>query len=100
MDSRDQLSAEQLRAARALLNWSRVRLAARANLSESTICEFENGFRKTNSRNVSAMRQPLEDAGIAFTDEGFPSLTRSDDQDNGRHADNRTWRRRHIKRAP
>ncbi|WP_292340658.1 MULTISPECIES: XRE family transcriptional regulator [Mesorhizobium] len=49
-----------------------MRLAARANLSEPTICEFENGFRKTNSRNVSAMRQALEGAGIAFTDEGGP----------------------------
>ncbi|TGQ04525.1 helix-turn-helix transcriptional regulator [Mesorhizobium sp. M2E.F.Ca.ET.219.01.1.1] len=94
MDSRDQLSAEQLRAARALLNWSRVRLAAKANLSESTICECENGFREPNPRNAFAMRRALEDAGIVFTVEGTPSLARSEGQNSGRHADNRNWRRR------
>ncbi|TIO48900.1 MAG: helix-turn-helix transcriptional regulator [Mesorhizobium sp.] len=69
MDSRDQLSAERLRAARTLLNWSRVQLAAKANLSESTICE----------------RDPLK---------GTPSLARSEGQNSSRHADNRNWRRR------
>ncbi|WP_245307402.1 helix-turn-helix transcriptional regulator [Mesorhizobium sp. AA23] len=52
MDSREILSGQQLKAARVLLNWSRVRLAARANLSEATISEFENGFRTPNPRNV------------------------------------------------
>ncbi|TIN15689.1 MAG: helix-turn-helix transcriptional regulator, partial [Mesorhizobium sp.] len=51
MDSRDLLSADQSRAARALLNWSRVRLAAKANLSEMTISDFENGFRKPRPHN-------------------------------------------------
>ncbi|TGS90122.1 helix-turn-helix domain-containing protein, partial [bacterium M00.F.Ca.ET.177.01.1.1] len=46
MDSQYQLSADQVRAARALLRWSRVRLAAKANLSETTISELENGARK------------------------------------------------------
>ncbi|TIW52293.1 MAG: helix-turn-helix transcriptional regulator [Mesorhizobium sp.] len=94
MDSRDQLSAGQLRAARALLNWSRVRLAAKANLSEGTISEFENGFGKPNPRNAAAMRRALEDAGIVFTVEGTPSLARPEGQNSGRHADNRNWRRR------
>ncbi|TGU93174.1 XRE family transcriptional regulator [Mesorhizobium sp. M00.F.Ca.ET.151.01.1.1] len=94
MDSRDQLSAEQLKAARTLLNWSRVRLAAKANLSESTVCEYENGFREPNPRNVVAMRRALEDAGIVFTVEGTPSLAGSEGQNSGRHANNRNWRRR------
>src|SRR5689334_21124161 len=36
MDGRHELSAEQIRLARALLGWSRVRLASKANLSEAT----------------------------------------------------------------
>ncbi|AZO71368.1 MAG: helix-turn-helix transcriptional regulator [Mesorhizobium sp.] len=99
MASRDQLSAEQLRAARALLNWSRVRLAAKANLSESTICEFENGSSRPKPSNVAAMRRALEEAGIVFS-EGSPSLARSEGQNGGRQTDNRRWRRRQTKGAP
>lgn len=78
------------------MNWSRVRLAAKANLSESTICEFENGSSKPKPSNVAAMRRALEEAGIVFTVEGNPSLARSEAQ----NKDNRAWRRRQIKRAP
>ncbi|MDX8500725.1 helix-turn-helix transcriptional regulator [Mesorhizobium sp. VK4C] len=99
MDSRDLLSAEQSKAARDLLNWSRVRLAAKANLSEPTISGFENGFRKPKPSNVAAIRQALEEAGIVFT-EGSPSLARYEGPNSGRNADNRTWRRRQTKRAP
>ncbi|MEI9402288.1 helix-turn-helix transcriptional regulator [Mesorhizobium argentiipisi] len=70
---RGQLSPEQLRAARALLNWSRVRLGAKASLSEMTIGEFENGIRELRPANVAAIRRALEDAGIIFTN-GSPSL--------------------------
>ncbi|MDG4853731.1 MULTISPECIES: helix-turn-helix transcriptional regulator [unclassified Mesorhizobium] len=99
MDSRDQLSAEQSSAARSLLNWSRVRLAAKANLSESTICEFENGFSRPKPDNVAAMRRALEDAGIIFTVKG-PSLPRSEGPNTSRQTDNRTWRRRQTKHPP
>ncbi|TIU13357.1 MAG: helix-turn-helix transcriptional regulator, partial [Mesorhizobium sp.] len=44
------LSGEQSKAARALLSWSRVRLAARAHISEPTIIEFENGSKNPNPR--------------------------------------------------
>lgn len=76
MDSRTPLSADQARAARAILNWSRVRLAAKANLSEMTIRDFENGFRKPRPHNIAAIRQALEDAGIVFNVDGTPSLAR------------------------
>ena len=79
MDSRSILSADQSRAARAILNWSRVRLAAKANLSEMTIGVLENGVRKPRPHNIAAIRQALEDAGIVFTVEGTPTLARSDD---------------------
>ena len=96
MDSRNLLSADQLRAARSLLNWSRVRLAAKANLSEATISDFENGVRKSRPHNIAAMRQAFEDAGVVFTGEGHPSLARSE-VDSGLATDNRMWRRRQRK---
>lgn len=96
MDSRNLLSADQSRAARALLNWSRVRLAAKANLSEMTISDFENGFRKPRSHNIAAMRQAFEDAGIIFTFGGIPSLARPEGDDS-LATDNRMWRRRQRK---
>ncbi|MER8433684.1 helix-turn-helix domain-containing protein [Mesorhizobium caraganae] len=96
MDRRNLLSADQLRAARSLLNWSRVRLGAKANLSEMTISDFENGVRKPRPRNIAAMRQAFEDAGIVFTVEGTPSLPHSE-SDSGLATDNRMWRRRQRK---
>lgn len=98
MDSPDLLTAEQARAARALLNWSRVRLAAKANLGEMTINEFENGVRKPRPGAVAAIRRALEGAGIVFAVDGSPSLMR-DEEAGGREADNRKWRRRERKRA-
>ncbi|MBA1143080.1 helix-turn-helix domain-containing protein [Mesorhizobium neociceri] len=96
MDSRNLLSADQSRAARALLNWSRVRLAAKANLSEMTISDFENGYREPRPHNIAAMRHAFEDAGIIFTLEGTPSLARPEG-DSGLATDNRMWRRRQRK---
>ncbi|WP_109671806.1 helix-turn-helix domain-containing protein [Mesorhizobium loti] len=93
MDSLNLLSADQSRAARALLNWSRVRLAAKANLSEMTIRDFENGFRKPRPHNIAAIRQALEDAGIVFNVEGAPSLARPEG-DRGLTTDNGMSRRR------
>ncbi|MFD2053038.1 helix-turn-helix domain-containing protein [Mesorhizobium calcicola] len=72
------LTAEQSRAARALLSWSRVRLGAKSNLSEATISDFENGVRKPQPRNVAAMLRAFEGAGIVFPAEGSPSLARPD----------------------
>jgi transcriptional regulator with XRE-family HTH domain len=96
MDGRILLSADQSRAARALLNWSRVRLAGKANLSETTISDFENGFRKPRPHNIAAMRQAFEDVGIVFTVEGTPSLARSED-DGGVATDDRMRRRQQRK---
>ncbi|MES0176862.1 helix-turn-helix transcriptional regulator [Mesorhizobium sp. M0006] len=96
MNSRTVLSADQSKAARALLNWSRVRLAAKADLSEMAISDLENGFRKSRPHNIAAIRKAFEDAGIVFTAEGTPSLARSEG-DSGLATDNRQWRRRQRK---
>ncbi|WP_032935397.1 helix-turn-helix transcriptional regulator [Mesorhizobium sp. WSM3626] len=92
------LTAEQSRAARALLNWSRVRLGAKCNLSEATISEFENGVRKPHPRTVAALLLAFEGAGIIFPAEGSPLLARSEGQ-TSRRTGNRTWRRRQTNRA-
>ncbi|WP_245436640.1 helix-turn-helix domain-containing protein [Mesorhizobium tamadayense] len=68
------LTADQSRAARGLLNWSRVRLAARSNLGEATISDFENGHRIPSPRKLAAMRQAFERAGVVFT-AGGPTLS-------------------------
>ncbi|RWH32315.1 helix-turn-helix transcriptional regulator [Mesorhizobium sp.] len=99
MPSRDLLSREQSKAARALLSWSRVRLAARAHVSEPRILQFENGSRNLNRRHVAAIRQALEDAGIVFSAEG-PLLPRSEGLNGDRQTGNRMWRRRQTKRTP
>ncbi|WP_081731621.1 helix-turn-helix transcriptional regulator [Mesorhizobium sp. L103C131B0] len=96
MASRTVPSADQSKAARALLNWSRVRLAAKANLSEMVISDLENEFRKPRPHNLAAIRKAFEDAGIVFTVQGTPSLTRSEG-DSGLAADNRRWRGREKK---
>ena len=100
MDSRDLLTGEQARVARALLNWSRVRLAAKANLSEMVLSEFANGVRKPRPHNVAAIRRALEGAGIVFAVDGSPSFVGAEEQTGGREADNRNWRRREEKNAP
>ncbi|AZV23546.1 helix-turn-helix transcriptional regulator [Mesorhizobium sp. M7A.F.Ce.TU.012.03.2.1] len=93
MDSRTQLSAAQSRTARALLNWSRVRLAAKASLGEMAIRDFENGIRNPRPHKIAAMRQAFEDAGITFTFEGAQSLARPEGH-SGLATTNRMWRRR------
>ncbi|RVD55716.1 XRE family transcriptional regulator [Mesorhizobium sp. M2D.F.Ca.ET.185.01.1.1] len=96
MDSQYQLSADQVRAARALLRWSRVRLAAKANLSETTISELENGARKPHPRTVAAVRRAFEGGGILFAAEGSPSLPYPEGP---KTTDNRSRRRRRTDSA-
>jgi transcriptional regulator with XRE-family HTH domain len=60
------ISPEQSRAARGLLDWSQTELGARANLSESTIRDFEKGRRVPTANNLTAVRSALEAAGVEF----------------------------------
>lgn len=60
------ITAAQSRAARALLDWSQVQLADAANLSESTIRDFEKGRRTPSVNNLAAIRRALEEAGVIF----------------------------------
>ena len=60
------ITPEQSRAGRALLDWPQIRLAAAANLGESTIRDFEKGRRIPSVNNLAAVRAALEAAGVEF----------------------------------
>ncbi|MCK8787998.1 helix-turn-helix transcriptional regulator [Roseomonas sp. NAR14] len=67
-------SPAQVRAARALLDWSQSDLAQRAQVSLSTVRDFEAGRRQPMRNNLDAMQRALEGAGVAFTNGGEPGV--------------------------
>lgn len=67
------MSPEQSRAARGWLDWTQAALAAKASVSLSTVRDFEKGRREPIANNLTAMRVALEQAGIAFVDDGGTS---------------------------
>jgi Helix-turn-helix len=56
------------RAARAILNWTKPKLAEAAGLGLSTVVDFERGHRIVSAEAVQAIRRALESAGVEFTD--------------------------------
>ena len=62
------ISPEQCRAARAVLNLSQTELAGAAGVGRSTVSDFEGASRRPNSANLTALRDALEAAGVAFID--------------------------------
>jgi transcriptional regulator with XRE-family HTH domain len=61
------LTPQQSRAARGWLDWSQEDLARRANVSLSTIRDFEKGKRTPIGNNLLAIRRALEGGGIRLT---------------------------------
>ena len=74
------MSPEQSRAARGWLGWSQRELARRANISLSTVYEFEKGQRTPTLNNLSAMRRAIEAAGVRliFDRKGAAGILRRD----------------------
>ena len=68
------MTPDQSRAARGLLDWSQDELAARSNLSESTVRDFEKGRRVPSINNLAAIRRALEAAGVEFIDGDQPGV--------------------------
>jgi transcriptional regulator with XRE-family HTH domain len=58
------MTPEQSRAARGWLGWSQGELAKRANVSLSTVYEFEKGQRNPTANNLASMRRAIEAAGV------------------------------------
>jgi transcriptional regulator with XRE-family HTH domain len=71
------LTPAQSRAARGLLDWSQSTLGARANLSESTIRDFEKGRRVPSINNLDAIQRAFEAAGVEFTHDMGPGVRMS-----------------------
>lgn len=69
------LTAEQSRAARALLGWSQDELAGRAAVAKPTIASFEAGRRQPYARTLADIRKALEGAGVSFIAAGESSAT-------------------------
>ncbi len=63
------ISAEQSKAARALIGWSRRQLAEASQVSERTLIDFERGARAPHRRTLVDLRRALEEAGVIFIDE-------------------------------
>ena len=75
------ISAEQSKAARALIGWSRRQLAEASQVSERTLIDFERGARQPHRRTLFDLRRALEEAGIVFIDqseEGGPGVRLKD----------------------
>ena len=64
------LSPEQSRAARGWLDWSQQDLADRANVSLSTVRDFEKGRRVPIANNLRAIGQVLEAEGVRLLFDG------------------------------
>ena len=71
------LTAEQLRAARALIRWDQSTVAARAGVSIETIKRLEKmdgPLMSTKSATIHALEQAFRAAGVEFTNGGEPGV--------------------------
>ncbi|MGA1860339.1 helix-turn-helix domain-containing protein [Azospirillum sp. 11R-A] len=59
----------QLRAARALIGWTREALAEAAGTTTRTLARLEGGETEARSSTARAIRRALEAAGVIFIDE-------------------------------
>ena len=66
-DQYDSIFAAQIRAARALLQWSQGDLAAQSGVSPAVIARLERCATDARSSTVRAIRTAFEAAGISFT---------------------------------
>ncbi len=62
------ITSGQCRAARALIGWSRERLAEASHVGLRTLVDFERGARQPQTRTLIDIRRALEDAGVLFLD--------------------------------
>jgi DNA-binding XRE family transcriptional regulator len=63
------LTPEQVKAARELLGWTRMRLAFRVGVSEKTVLTFESGEPWSRPLDLGLVRERLEAAGVIFVEE-------------------------------
>ena len=63
------LSPSQCKGARAMLGWSRNKLASEAEVAVGTVVDFERGARQPYKRTLTDLRRALEEAGVVFIDQ-------------------------------
>ena len=66
----EHLTPALCRAARGLLNWTPIRLASKAGMSESVVRLFESGRRIPGPGKVASIRRALKTEGVVFTADG------------------------------
>lgn len=64
-----QLSADQCRAARGLLNWTQDQLATNARVSRATVADFESNTRQPMKNNIRSMSDCMYAAGVGLVAE-------------------------------
>jgi transcriptional regulator with XRE-family HTH domain len=64
------LTPAQLRAARALVSWTREDLAEKSGVFANTIRNFEHGISDPKLSTLQKWRRALESAGVQFLDDG------------------------------
>lgn len=80
MDRAETITARQIRAARAVLNWSQSELADRSGIARRTLTSIENGQVKPFIGSFRSIRAAFEEAGIRFvTANGQNGVLFSDD---------------------
>jgi transcriptional regulator with XRE-family HTH domain len=62
----DNITPQQCRGARALLNMTQPKLASASGIGLSTVVDFEKSRRPVSKEAVQAMCNALQDAGIEF----------------------------------
>jgi transcriptional regulator with XRE-family HTH domain len=70
------LTADQIRAARALVRWSARELAENAGVSLPTVQRLEaaKGVPSTSVKTLSSIKAALESAGVEFTNGDMPGV--------------------------
>jgi transcriptional regulator with XRE-family HTH domain len=68
-DTKNSITPNQCRAARALLGWNQDDLEQASVVAKKTIADFERGARTPYGRTLSDLRRALEASGIVFIEQ-------------------------------